>query len=80
VTSDRHIVQSVLKNGSVAFRIDYGLVASGGGNLVASGGGNVISTNSANLVASGGGNFRGVMAAGDVIVQLPGRWVKVSRR
>jgi hypothetical protein len=65
-----------------------GLIGNAGGTiinqdnagLVASGGGNIINQDGASLVAQGGGNFYGVKAAGDVVIQFPGRWVKVSHQ
>jgi hypothetical protein len=54
-----------------------GVISNDSATVVSSGGGNVIAQGGGNVIAQGGGNFRGVLAAGDKIIQLPGKWFRL---
>ena len=58
-------------------KLSVGVIANDGATVVSSGGGNVIAQGGGNVIAQGGGNFRGVMATGDKVIQLPGKWYKL---
>ena len=58
-------------------KVSVGVISNDGATVVSSGGGNVIAQGGGNVIAQGGGNFRGVMAAGDKVIQLPGKWFRL---
>ena len=58
-------------------KLSVGILSNDGATVISQGGGNLIAQGGGNLIAQGGGNFRGVMAAGDKVIQLPGKWYKL---
>lgn len=58
-------------------KLSVGVISNDGATVISQGGGNVIAQGGGNVIAQGGGNFRGVQAAGDKVIQLPGKWYKL---
>jgi hypothetical protein len=74
-----HTMQTISISGAPVLDVDYGrVVGTAGGSLIGDAGSTLIGHDGASLT-QGTGNFYGIKAAGDKVIQFPGRWAKVSQ-